>query len=149
MQLAQINIAKLLAPIDSPLIKEFYDFLTPVNQLAESSKGFIWRLTDESGNAALFLDSPFQDDPLMIVNMSVWESPADLSAFTFDTVHKYFLQSRKKWMTADVKVRLALWWIEDGHIPTIEEGREKLRLIAEKGATQDAFDFAYLKRERA
>jgi hypothetical protein len=146
---AQINISKLIAPMDSPLIKEFYDFLTPVNRLAEESKGFVWRLTDESGNAALFLDSPFSDDPHMIVNMSVWETMEDLKAFTFDTVHRYFLQNRKKWMTGDVKVRLAIWEIPDGHIPNIEEGREKLRLIAENGATKEAFDFAYWEKEWA
>ena len=78
MQLAQVNIAQLKYPIDSPELKEFVDNLDPVNALAEQSPGFIWRLKDESGNSTNF--TAF-GDPRIIVNMSVWESADELKNF--------------------------------------------------------------------
>lgn len=39
--LAQINIAKLLEPIDSPLLEDFVEDLDRINEIAEKSKGFV------------------------------------------------------------------------------------------------------------
>ena|GEM_PF-2175172 len=47
-QLAQINIGRLIAPIDDPLIADFVAGLDPINALAEQSPGFIWRLQSEA-----------------------------------------------------------------------------------------------------
>jgi Domain of unknown function (DUF3291) len=78
-RLAQINIAHLRAPIDSPLLAEFAAQLDSVNAQAESSQGFQWRLKDETGNATtLSLNSPFGAD--MLVNVSVWDDPDALKA---------------------------------------------------------------------
>ena len=84
MYLAQLNIARLLAPIDSPQIAEFVAQLDPINALAEQSTGFVWRLKDDSGNATDI--NPFGDD-FMIVNMSVWENLDVLKDFVFRTAH--------------------------------------------------------------
>jgi len=45
--LAQVNISRLLAPIDDPLIANFKAALDPINALAESSPGFVWRLKSD------------------------------------------------------------------------------------------------------
>jgi heme-degrading monooxygenase HmoA len=82
--LAQINIGRLVAPIDDPKIAEFVAQLDTINQLAESSPGFIWRMQSEQGNAT---DIPYNDDPFMISNLSVWESIEDLQAFTYRSQH--------------------------------------------------------------
>jgi Domain of unknown function (DUF3291) len=42
-QLAQINIGRLIAPIDDPKIAEFVANLEPINALADRSPGFVWR----------------------------------------------------------------------------------------------------------
>lgn len=63
--LAQFNISRLSAPLDDPRMKEFVDFLDPVNAFAEQSSGFVWRLTAAEGQAASYLPSPFAD-PKMI-----------------------------------------------------------------------------------
>jgi hypothetical protein len=34
-----------------------------------------------------------------------------------------------------------LWWVPKGHIPTIEEGKDKLDIIREFGPTAEAFTF--------
>ena len=92
MQLAQVNIARMKAPLDDPMMKEFFDFLGPINQLAEDSPGFIWRLKDEEGTSAVNLELPF-DDQLLLLNMSVWEDFESLRMFTYKTVHSYFVKS--------------------------------------------------------
>lgn len=42
--LAQINIGRLIAPIDDPRIAGFVSQLAPINGLADASPGFVWRL---------------------------------------------------------------------------------------------------------
>src|SRR5215831_17118315 len=49
--LAQINIGRLIAPIDDPRIAEFVAQLAPINALADQAHGFVWRLQSASGNA--------------------------------------------------------------------------------------------------
>jgi len=66
--LAQINIGRLIAPVDDPKIAEFVAQLDPVNALADAAPGFVWRLQSSSGNAS---DIVYNDDPFVIVNMSV------------------------------------------------------------------------------
>ncbi len=58
-ELAQVNIGRLRAPIDHPMIKDFADNLDPINALAEASPGFVWRLTGEGNNATDL--QPFDD----------------------------------------------------------------------------------------
>jgi hypothetical protein len=50
---------------------EFVANLAPVNALADTAPGFVWRLEDESGDATSIRAF---DDELLIINMSVWES---------------------------------------------------------------------------
>ena len=46
-ELAQLNIARLLAPIDSEQLVDFVANLDRINALADQSPGFIWRLQSE------------------------------------------------------------------------------------------------------
>lgn len=136
--LAQFNITKLKADLDDPIMKEFKDFLAPVNQLAEESPGFVWRFKDETGDAAIDVETPFED-PMIFVNMSVWEDYESLRAYTYDTVHSYFLKSRKKWSEKMDNHQVVLWWIEAGHIPSLEEAKSKLDQLEKQGSTPSAF----------
>jgi heme-degrading monooxygenase HmoA len=137
--LAQINIARLVAPIDDPRIAEFVSQLAPTNALADGAPGFVWRLQSESGNAT---DVPFSDDPFVIVNMSVWESIEALRDFTYSSSHIELFRDRAKWFEKMDKPHYCLWWVPAGHIPTLEEGRERLRHFQEHGATPHAFWFS-------
>jgi hypothetical protein len=69
--LAQINVGRLIAPVDDPKIAEFVAGLAPINALADRAPGFVWRLQSDSQNAT---DIAYNDDPFMMVNMSVWQS---------------------------------------------------------------------------
>lgn len=136
--LAEINIARLLAPLDSPQLEEFTTNLDRINALAEQSKGFVWRLKDDSNNATHF--NPFNDDKI-IVNISVWESVEDLKNFAFRTDHVEFYLKRANWFERMKESNLAMWWIKQGEFPTAEEARDRLLHLHAHGDSGYAFTF--------
>ena len=137
--LAQINVGKIVAPLDSQELKEFVDNLEPVNAIADAAPGFIWRLQDESGDATQI---QVFDDPDIIVNMSTWQDLDSLKNFMFKTLHRDFLKRRREWFTPDRQPTYALWWVAERHQPSVQEGVERLLYLREHGASQYAFDFA-------
>jgi uncharacterized protein DUF3291 len=137
--LAQINIGRLLAPIDHPQIAAFVAQLDEINLLAEQSPGFVWRLKSDSGNAT---EIPYNDDPLMIINMSVWESIEALKAFTYQSRHTHVLKNRKSWFEKLPTPHYCLWWVPAGHIPTVTEGRDRLQHYISHGSTPESFWFS-------
>jgi Domain of unknown function (DUF3291) len=137
--LAQLNIARMLSDtIDDPIMAEFVAQLDTINTLGENSKGFVWRLKDESGDATQI--HPF-DDPRIVVNLTVWESIEDLMDFAFKTAHAVVMKDRSKWFEKFGKPSMVLWYIDEGHIPTPEEARERLEYLQTNGASEFAFDF--------
>lgn len=139
MHLAQINIGRLVAPIDDPRLEGFVSQLDPVNKLAEESPGFVWRLQSESGNAT---DVPYNDDPTLLVNMSVWESIETLKAYVYQSRHLGVFKDRHKWFQKMDVPHYCLWWVPEGHIPTVAEGRERMEYYQKHGSTAEAFWFS-------
>src|SRR5260370_3502860 len=82
--LAQINIGRLIAPIDDPQIAEFVARLAPINAIADKAPGFVWRLQSESGNAT---DIAYNDDPTVMVKLSVLESLEALHDYAYKADH--------------------------------------------------------------
>ncbi len=138
MHLAQVNISRLLAPIDSPILADFVAQLDPINALAEQSQGFVWRLKDENNDATALR---VFDDEMIIINMSVWESIEDLKNFAFKTAHVGVMKDRNKWFEKPQSASLALWWIPEGNIPTPLDAKERLANINKNGASPFAFTF--------
>lgn len=137
--LAQLNIARMTGiDINDPIMADFVAQLDAVNQLAENSEGFVWRLKDDEGNATNF--NPF-DDVQVIVNMSVWENLETLERFVFNGHHLEVMRRRREWFQRFGKAYMVLWWIPEGHQPTIAEANERLTHLQEQGATAYAFDF--------
>ena len=136
--LAQLNIGRLLHAIEDPRISDFVDNLDRINALAERSKGFIWRLKDDSGNAT---NIEVFDDPLVIVNMSVWETLEDLSTFAYHSEHLAIMRKRREWFEKPTLPHLVLWWIPIDHTPTPAEAKEKLDFLATHGESPLAFTF--------
>ena len=137
-QIAQINIARMLAPIDDPIMAEFVAQLAPVNALADSSPGFVWRLQSESGDATSI---QIYDDDLIIINLTVWESVDALCEFVYKGPHNVVLRDRKRWFEKFDGPYYALWWIPVGHLPSPEEGKERLDYLREHGDSAYAFSF--------
>jgi len=138
--LAQINIGRVVAPIDSPQLADFVAQLDPVNRLADAAPGFVWRLQSASGNAT---DVVYNDDPMVHVNMSVWESLAALRDFVYASHHMQVLRDRAKWFEKMDKPPSCLWWVPAGHTPSVAEGRERLEHFQTHGATPFAFSFSH------
>jgi len=137
-QVAQLNVARAVAPLDDPRLADFMARLDEVNALAERSPGFVWRLKGASGNAT---DLEVGDDPRVIVNLTTWESIDDLFAFTYRTDHKTAFARRSDWFERWDGPSLVMWWQPAGTTPTIDEAFRRLRLLAENGPTSAAFTF--------
>ncbi|MEU6114619.1 DUF3291 domain-containing protein [Streptomyces sp. NPDC047117] len=134
--LAQVNIARLKAPLDSPELKAFVDGLDPVNALAEAADGFLWRLKSEGGDAT---DISIFGDEWLIVNMSVWRDVPALTAFMYTGLHREFLARRREWFEKVDEAMTALWWVTEGHEPTVAEAEERLLHLREHGPTPHSF----------
>ena len=138
-EIAQLNIAKAQATMDSDTMKGFVDRLEEINALADQSPGFVWRLQTDEGDA---ITIQAFDDPMLIVNMSVWENIESLKHFVYKSIHIELVRDREAWFSKMLQAHQVLWWIPAGHIPSVEEGKEKLQHIEENGPTEHAFTFA-------
>jgi hypothetical protein len=136
--LAQLNIARMLAPIDDPLMASFSAQLDRINALAEQSPGFVWRLQTEDGDATTI--QAFED-PLILVNMSVWESRESLHHYVYNSDHMKLLRNRREWFQPLEGPGLVLWWVAAGHQPDTEEAKQRLQLLSTQGPSVDAFSF--------
>ena len=137
---AQVNIGRIIAPsIDHPVMSEFVAQLDSINRLAESSKGFVWRLKEEGGNATSIA---FNDDDRIIVNMSVWETIDDLAHFTYKTLHRDVLSQRAKWFEKMSQHFQALWYVRKDSVPTVDDARIRLKYLRDNGPSPMAFTFA-------
>ena len=137
--IAQINIARMRAPLDDPVMAGFAAQLAPMNQLADESPGFVWRLETDEGDATAV--RPYEDE-LIIPNMTVWESIEALHDFVYRRPHRHPLRDRRSWFLPLDGPNFVLWWVEAGHNPTVEEGTSRLEMLAENGPTPEAFTFA-------
>ena len=133
--LAQVNVARLREPLDSPLLADFVADLDPVNATADEAPGFVWRLQAEDGNATSVRG--FEWDAAgsagMLVNMSVWESVEALAAFVYSGAHRQVLRRWRRWFERMTEAYTALWWIPRGHLPTTEEAESGSCTCASSG----------------
>jgi len=140
-ELAQINIARMKTPLDDPSFHDFVAGLEPVNALADAAPGFVWRLQTEDGDATSVhaFEWDVRGTAGVLVNMSVWESPEALAAFTFSGEHLAIMKRRREWFHNVQDVTTALWWVPAGHRPTTAEAEEKIKHMRVYGPTPEAF----------
>ena len=136
--LAQINVARMLAPIDDLVMADFVGQLPPINALAEKSPGFVWRLQSESGDATSI---KVYDDDMIIINLTVWENVEALREYVYKSAHSGVLRDRKRWFEKFDGPYYALWWISAGHLPDPQEGKARLEHLRDHGDTPYAFSF--------
>ena len=135
-ELAQTNIGRARWRIEDLRMGGFVGRLAEINELAERSPGFIWRLQDDGGNATHL---KVTDDPRVIINLSVWRSVDDLREFTYRTAHVEPFRLRRDWFEAWEGPHLAAWWVPAGRRPTIQDALTRLDLLARHGPTPEAF----------
>jgi hypothetical protein len=141
MHLAELNIARLKYPLDDPRVAEFADNIARVNVVADRSEGFVWRLQDQNGDAT---DIRAFDDPMIIVNMTVWQSAEHLERFVWNTVHKQFYRKRAEWFELMQAQHFVMWWVDEGHAPDLAEAKARLDHLHENGDSDFAFGWSHL-----
>ncbi|ERH50639.1 hypothetical protein O203_11955 [Ectopseudomonas chengduensis] len=137
--LAQLNIAWMKTPLESPEMADFVANLERINALAEGSPGYVWRLQDEAGDATAI--RPFGDE--VLVNMSVWHDVQSLSDYVYKSAHTEMLKRRREWFERVEQAHQVLWWVPAGHRPSVVEASERLAHLREDGATAQAFTFRH------
>ncbi len=137
-QLAQYNIAWIVAPLDSPEMADFTNNIGAINLLAEQAPGFVWRhQTDDGDSTAIRV----RDDDRIIINFSVWEDAESLFQDAFYSGHADYYRRRNEWFTHEDEPYAVLWWVPAGTQPSVEEAEAKLRELQANGPTADAFTF--------
>ena len=139
---AQVNVGRLVAPLDSPQLADFMANLDPVNAVADTAPGVVWRLQTEDGNSTAlraFEDDAEGSDGGILINMSVWETVEELAAFVYGDAHIAVLRRRREWFERLTDIYAAAWWVPRGHIPTITEAEERVKYLRAHGPTPYAF----------
>ncbi|MEJ7702493.1 MAG: DUF3291 domain-containing protein [Geodermatophilaceae bacterium] len=141
--LAQINVSRLLAPLDSPLLAEFMAGLDGVNAAADVAPGFRWRLQTEDGNATSVRAFGWDvgDSHGVIVNLTTWASLQSLADFVFSGQHLQVMRRRRQWFQPAVEPMTALWWVPSGRRPSTDEAEDRVRHLRRHGPTTRAFSF--------
>jgi hypothetical protein len=138
LYIAQVNIGRIKASLEDPIMAGFVNRLEEINALADKSPGFVWRLQTPEGDATYL--RPFDDDQI-IVNMSVWESIEQLKHYVYKTAHVELVKQRAAWFEKFAGSYTALWWVPKGHIPGVDEAKKRLAHLDANGPTQFAFTF--------
>ncbi|WP_370316191.1 DUF3291 domain-containing protein [Sagittula sp.] len=144
MQLAELNIGRLVAPTDDPRVAEFMDALDRINGLGKRMPGFVWMMEGSGEPGTGNTENNIGDDPQFVANMTVWEDVASLERFVWGTVHRQFYERRKEWFEVLGDMHFVMWWVPAGHRPTLEEGLAKLDLLRREGDSDAAFGWSYL-----
>jgi hypothetical protein len=139
--LAQVNFGRLLAPVDDPRIDDFRNNLAHINALADAQPGFVWRLTGAGDDATDI--RPIESDPLLAINVSVWENAERLAAFVYRSEHRDFVRRRHEWFQPATAAIFALWWVPAGERPDPAECYRRLLHLRANGPTPHAFDFKH------
>jgi hypothetical protein len=137
-QLAQLNVARMTAPLTDPVMADFVANLEPINARAERSPGFVWRFQTDGGDATAV--RPYDDDRI-IINFSVWEDAASLREFVYRGDHAGIMKRRREWFERLDDLYLVLWWVPAGHRPSVQEAVERLEHLKQHGPSREAFTF--------
>ncbi len=139
-ELAQYNIAWLVAPLDDARLADFVGGIDKLNRLAEQSPGFVWRHQEPNGNST---GVRVRDDDRILINFSTWVSAEALFEFAFRTHHADYYRRRQEWFFHDDEPYAVLWWVPEGHEPTVEDAEARLAALKANGPTAEAFTFKH------
>jgi hypothetical protein len=141
--LAQLNIGWLVADTHDPAVAPFMDNLDRVNGAGKRMPGFVWMMEGApgQGNTEVKLD----DDPRLISNLTVWEDVTSLRDFVFETIHVKFMARRSEWFERMETAHFVMWWVPQGHRPTLAEALERLDHLRANGPSGQEFGWAQIQ----
>lgn len=143
--LAQLNVGRLIAPVDDPRVADFVNNIDRVNALGKRSPGFVWMMEGSGAPGTGNTETKIAGDPLFISNLTVWEDVNSLETFVFNTVHKQFYDRAKDWFEVMGEQHFVLWTVNAGHRPTLEEALARLDHLNSHGPSAYAFGWAEAK----
>ena len=143
--LAELNVGRLLAPTDDPRVAEFMSALDKVNGLGKRMPGFVWMMEGSGEPNTGSTDAKIDGDPQFVSNLTVWEDVQTLEAFVFKTVHRQFYERRSEWFEVLDRMHFVMWWVPQGHKPTLEEALARLKHRQTHGDSDYAFSWSWLK----
>jgi len=136
-QLAQLNIARARAALDSPEMQDFVARVGEINALAYAAPGFVWHHQDETEDEV----AQCFGEALLVANLSVWADLRALKDFVYRTAHAELIRGRDAWFLRQDTARQVLWWVPAGYRPTLAEAKAKLDLVRTRGPGPEAFTF--------
>lgn len=145
VHLAELNIGRLLAPTESPQVRDFMDNLDRINGLGKRMPGFVWMMEGSGEPGTGNTENAIGDDPQFVANLSVWEDAPSLEKFVWGTIHKQFYDRKAEWFEAMGKMHFVMWWIPEGHRPDLAEAMARLEHMQTHGDSDHAFGWSYLK----
>lgn len=143
--LAELNVGRLLAPTDDPRVAEFMNALDRVNGLGKRSPGFVWMMEGSGEPGTGNTENNIGDDPQFVANLTVWDSVQTLEHFVWNTVHRQFYERRLEWFEVFGDQHFVMWWVPEGHEPTLNEALERLEHKKAHGDSDHAFGWSWLE----
>jgi hypothetical protein len=143
--LAELNVGRLVAPTDDPRVAEFMNALDRINGLGKRMPGFVWMMEGSGEPGTGNTETKIAGDPLHVANLTVWESVETLENFVFNTVHQQFYARRQEWFEVLGEMHFVMWWVPEGHRPSLDEALERLEHLKRTGDSDNAFGWAYIK----
>ncbi|WP_227270317.1 DUF3291 domain-containing protein [Roseobacter weihaiensis] len=143
--LAELNVGRLAAPTDDPRVAEFMANLDRINGLGKRMPGFVWMMEGSGAPGTGNTENAIDGDPLYVSNLTVWESVEALEQFVWGTIHKQFYARRQEWFEVLGEMHFVMWWVPEGHEPTLDEALARLEHLRQNGDSDHAFGWSYLK----
>lgn len=147
--LAELNVGRLLAPTDDPRVADFMAALDRVNGLGKRMPGFVWMMEGSGEPGTGNTEAKIGGDPQFVSNLTVWTDVQSLEHFVWNTVHRTFYERRAEWFEVLGKMHFVMWWVPEGHRPTLDEALERLAALQADGDTDRAFGWSYLTEAQA
>ncbi|MEJ6397936.1 DUF3291 domain-containing protein [Yoonia sp. 208BN28-4] len=145
MHLAELNVGRLTAPTDDPRVADFMSNLDRINGLGKRMPGFVWMAEGSGEPGTGNTEDKLDGDPLFVSNLTVWETPAALETFVWGTVHKQFYERKAEWFEVLGGMHFVMWWVPEGHKPSLDEARARLAHREAHGDSDHAFGWDWLK----
>ncbi len=143
--LAELNVGRLIAPTDDPRVADFMNALDRVNGLGKRMPGFVWMMEGSGEPGTGNTENAIGGDPQFVANLTVWETVETLENFVWNTVHRQFYERRQEWFEVLGEMHFVMWWVPEGHQPTLDEALERLDHLRTHGDSDHAFGWAHLK----
>ncbi len=143
--LAELNVGRLIAPTDDPRVAEFMAALDRINGLGRRMPGFVWMMEGSGEPGTGNTENSIGDDPQFVANLTVWQDAETLGNFVWNTVHRQFYERRQEWFEVLGEMHFVMWWVPDGHRPTLDEALARLEHKKRHGDGDHAFGWSYLE----